>query len=248
MRRSRKLARREVLAVGLASTAGVLAGCSRPMPPTYGNLLRMGDNLTYAAHRLLLPGQTLVKEYPRSAISNFPAVGTADPGDPAVSRVSEAYRAMQRRGFADWTLSVEGAVARPGSFSLADLKAMPSRTQITKHACEEGWTTIGEWTGVPLSRVLDAVGLKPEARFVSYVGIDGNGESIDLLDALHPQTILAYGFNDRPLTPAHGAPLRLYSPIKLGYKMTKYLTKMTLTAERPGGFWEDQGYPWLGGV
>ena len=115
-------------------------------------------------------------------------------------------------------------MARPGSFSLAELKALPSRTQITRHVCEEGWTAIGEWTGVPLSRVLDAVGLLPAARFVSYYSFDHLADSIDLLDALHPQTLLAYGMNGRDLPVQHGAPLRLRVERQMGYKSMKFLT------------------------
>jgi DMSO/TMAO reductase YedYZ molybdopterin-dependent catalytic subunit len=236
MRPTRTIRRRELLA-GLATTGGViLTGCSRPLPPTYGSLLRVADNLTYAAHRALLPGAALVKEYRREDISSFPAVGTTDPLAPAYGRpASEPYRAVQANGFADYRLSVDGLVARPGAFSLADLKAMPSRTQITRHVCEEGWSAIGEWTGVPLSRVLDAAGLQPNARFVSFYAYDGIADSFDLLDALHPQTLLAYGMNGRDLTIPHGAPLRLRVERQLGYKSMKYVTRLVVTEHLDDG-------------
>jgi DMSO/TMAO reductase YedYZ molybdopterin-dependent catalytic subunit len=227
----RLIARRQLLAAGLASAGGlILGGCSRPVPPTYGSLLRLGDNLTYLAHRALLPGESLVKEYSRAELSSFPAVGTTDPAQPAYGRPpSETYRALQRGGFADFRLPVEGRIARPGRWSLADLKGLPSRTQITRHVCEEGWSAIGEWTGVPLSRLLDAAGLEPAARFVTFHSIDGTVDSIDLLDALHPQTLLAYGMNGQNLPIQHGAPLRLRVERQVGYKSMKYVSRIVVT-------------------
>jgi DMSO/TMAO reductase YedYZ molybdopterin-dependent catalytic subunit len=213
----------------------LIAGCSRPAPPTYGSLLRLGDNLTYRAHRALLPGEALVKEYTHRDISSFPAVGTVDPGDPDRANPSEEYRRLQRGHFADWRLTVDGFVARPGTFSLAELKALPARTQITRHVCEEGWSAIGEWTGVPLSRVLDAVGLLPNARFVSVYAYDGLVDSIDLLDALHPQTLLTYGMNGKALPVPHGAPLRLRIERQVGYKSMKFLTRLTVTEHLDDG-------------
>ncbi len=210
------------------------------MPPTYGNLLRLGDNLTYAAHRMLLPGESLVKEYGRGDLSSFPAVGATNPGDPDGPRFNEAYAPAARRLR---RLAALGGrpVARPGSFTLAELKALPSRTQITRHVCEEGWTAIGEWTGVPLSRVLDAVGLQPAARFVSYYSFDHLADSIDLLDALHPQTLLAYGMNGRDLPVQHGAPLRLRVERQMGYKSMKFLTRLVVTEHLDDG--GDSGNP-----
>ncbi len=207
----------------------LLSGCSRELPPTYGNILRMSDNLTYAAHRALLPGESLVREYTRQDISSFPATGTTNPGDPASPRQSKAYRKLQEGGFTEWRLSVEGLVARPGGFSLADLKRLPSRTQITRHTCEEGWSAIAEWTGVPLGRVLDAAGMLPEARFVSLYSYDDWVDSIDMLDAMHPQTLLAYGMNGRDLTVPHGAPVRLRVERQMGYKSMKYLQRIVVT-------------------
>ena len=241
MKHPRLIARRELLA-GVASAGGlVLAGCSRPLPPTYGSLLRLGDNLTYVAQRTLLPGQSLAKEYTRADISSFPAVGTTDPGNVQSPRFSEEYQAVQRGGFATWRLAVDGLVDRPSALSLADLKALPSRTQITRHSCEEGWTAIGEWTGVPLSRVLDAVGLQPAARFVTFSSFDGVVDSIDLLDALHPQTLLAYGMNGRDLPVNHGAPLRLRVERQMGYKSMKYVARVAVTEHLDDG--GDRGNP-----
>lgn len=240
---NRLITRRRMLVAGATSVGGLLlSGCSsKEMPPTYGNLLRVCDNLTYAAHRALLPGESLVKEYSHKDISSFPATGTTNPGDPDKPKYSEGYRNLQRGDFADWRLSVEGRVARPGSFSLADLKRFPSRTQVTKHVCEEGWSAIGEWTGVPLFRVLDAVGVLPTARFVTFYSFDDWADSIDMLDALHPQTLLAYGMNGRDLPLPHGAPVRLRVERQLGYKSMKYLQRIVVTDELDDG--GDKGNP-----
>jgi DMSO/TMAO reductase YedYZ molybdopterin-dependent catalytic subunit len=148
-----------------------------------------------------------------------------------------------------WRLQVQGLVRRPQLLSLDDLRGMPRTTYTIKHHCVEGWTAIATWHGVPVSAVAERCGLLPEARYIRFDSFDsGYSNGWDLASAMHPQTILAYGMNDNPLGPDHGAPLRLYSPTKLGYKLTKYLVSMTFTAERPGGYWEDQGYPWFAGV
>jgi len=152
---------------------------------------------------------------------------------------------------AAWRLQVQGLVRRPLLLSLDDLQRMPRTTYTVKHHCVEGWTAIATWHGVPVSAVAERCEPLPEARYIRFDSFDsGYSNGWDLASAMHPQTILAYGMNDNPLPPAHGAPLRLYSPTKLGYKLTKYLVSMTFTAppERPGGYWEDQGYPWFAGV
>jgi DMSO/TMAO reductase YedYZ molybdopterin-dependent catalytic subunit len=191
----------------------------------------MGDALTYAAHRSLLPGQSLAREYGFKDISSFPAIGTVNPAEAGKPTYSEAYARLQYGAFADWRLSVEGSVARPGLYSLADLQLFPSRTQITKHTCEEGWSAIGEWTGVQLSRVLEASGRLPSARFVNFYAFDGYADGIDMLDALHPQTILAYGMNGKNLPVPHGAPVRLRVENQLGYKSLKFLQRIVVTDE-----------------
>lgn len=150
---------------------------------------------------------------------------------------------------AAWRLRVDGLVRRPQELSLDDLRAMPRTTYTVKHHCVEGWTAIATWHGVPVSAVAERCEMLPQARYVRFDSFDsGYNNGWDLASAMHPQTILAYGMNDNPLSPAHGAPLRLYSPTKLGYKLTKYLVSLTFTAERPGGYWEEQGYPWFAGV
>ena len=179
-----------------------------------------------------------------------PTTGTVNPCDPSKPGCSEVYRELQKGNFADWRLSVEGKVARPGTYSLADLKGLPSRTQITRHTCEEGWTAIGEWTGVPLSRVLDAAGMLPNARFVGLYSYDEWVDYIDMFDALHPQTILAYGMNGRDLPIAHGAPVRLRVERQLGYKSMKYIQRIVVAENfddggRAGAFRMDGPGMWV---
>ena len=234
MEAPRILTRRRAILTSLASVGGLfLPGCGQEMPPTYGNLLRMGDRLTYSAHRALLPGQSLAREYRHQDISSFPAIGTTDPSVPGTTYYSSengpVYSGLKDRAFADWRLSVEGAVSRPRVFSLAELKAFPRRTQITRQSCEEGWSAIAEWTGVPLRLVLEAAGIRSSARFVQVYAFDDVADGVDMVDALHPQTILAYGMNGRDLPLPHGAPVRLRVEKQLGYKSIKYLRKIVVT-------------------
>jgi DMSO/TMAO reductase YedYZ molybdopterin-dependent catalytic subunit len=251
-----KLIPRRAFIQGLTASAGaMLAGCAETEPPTYGNLLRMGDFLTYRAHRLLLPGQSLVKEYDYSDISAAPAIGTTNPADPRQPGFNptygEIYERLLRGDFAEWRLTVEGSVAQPRAFSLDELKRMPSRTQITRHTCEEGWSAIAQWTGVPLRSVLEAAGILPEARFVQFFAYDFWQDGIDMQDALHPQTILAYGMNRRDLPLGHGAPLRLRVETQLGYKSLKFLRHIVVTREFDdhGAFGNIQnGWAWYAGI
>jgi len=249
--KSRLISRRGALVAGLASAGGFLLTRNLgELPPTYGHLLRMGDNLTYAAHRVLLPGQSLVKEFTHADISSFPAIGTTNPASMDRSG-SEDFARLQHGQFADWQLSVEGLVASPGTFRLADLKTLPARTQITRHTCEEGWSAIAEWTGVPLALVLQAAGIKPEARFVSFRSFDDWADSIDLLDAFHPQTILAYGMNGRELPVPHGGPVRLRVERQLGYKSMKFIRHIIVSSEfddggRNGNI--QNGWSWYAGI
>jgi len=252
MKTNQPISRREALIAGLTSMGGLLlSGCAKKLPPTYGNILRMGDNLTYAAHQALLAGDSLVKEYSHNDISSFPATGTTNPADPNSPYFSELYGNLQRGAFAEWRISIEGLVTRPGSYSLADLKRFPSRTQITRHVCEEGWCAIAEWTGVPLSRVLAAAGMMPTARFVSFYSYDQWADCIDLFDALHPQTLLAYGMNGRDLSIPHGAPIRLRVERQLGYKSMKYLQRIVVRDEFDDGGKEgniQNGWSWYVGI
>lgn len=252
--------RRRFLA-SLASGAGVLAlaGCDRlTQSAKVDAVLRNTEKLTMAAQRALLSRQRLAREYTESDLSPvFRANGTQMPD-------SEEYGRLLEGEFVDWRLRVDGLVQRPQSLSLAELKRFPSRTQITRHDCVEGWSAIGKWQGVPLGHVLDAAGLKPGARYVVLHcadelerTFDGSGryyESIDLVDAYHPQTILAYGMNGKALPVPHGAPLRLRVERQLGYKHAKYLMRIEVVDAfgalfgGKGGYWEDRGYEWYAGI
>jgi DMSO/TMAO reductase YedYZ molybdopterin-dependent catalytic subunit len=248
MKKKNLITRRTAIITGLASIGGFLIyrTVKSSPTPTYGNILRMGDAFTYEAQRALLPGQSLSKEYSHKDISSFPATGTTNPGDASSKYFSKDYARLQNNAFKDWRLSIEGRVAKPGSYSLADLQKFPSRTQITRHSCEEGWTAIAEWTGVQLSRVLQSAGILPSARFVNFYAYDGYIDSIDMLDAFHPQTILAYGMNGRDLPVPHGAPLRVRVETQIGYKSVKYLQRIVVTDEfvDPG----DSGWAWYTGI
>ncbi|MGH6986554.1 MAG: molybdopterin-binding protein [Caulobacteraceae bacterium] len=251
--------RRGLIATSASLGGLALAGCDRlSASSSVQSFIGGAETVTMASQRLLLSGQPLATEYPPSAISRvFKANGTIMPSSPE-------YQAMLRDGFASWRLEVGGLVERPVSLSLADLKAMPSRSQITRHDCVEGWSCIGEWTGVQLSRILALAGVAREAKFVLFVCADDLGatldlpgryyESIDLFDAFHPQTILAWALNGAPLDPGHGAPLRLRIERQLGYKMAKYLMRIELVesfkdvAGGKGGYWEDRGYQWYAGI
>jgi len=244
-----------------ASGAGALAlaGCDRlSANPDAAALLRGAEPLTMRSQRLLLQHQPLAREYGEHDISpRFRANGSIDPA-------SDDYRRLAAGNFAEWRLQVDGLVQQPLQLSLAELKALGARTQITRHDCVEGWSAIGKWEGVPLARVLDRAGLRPGARYVVFHCADElernaarDGfyyESIDLLDAYHPQTILAHTMNGRPLPVAHGAPLRLRIERQLGYKQAKYVMRIEVVDSYArlvggrGGFWEDRGYEWYAGI
>jgi DMSO/TMAO reductase YedYZ molybdopterin-dependent catalytic subunit len=205
--------------------------------------------------RLLLPAHSLAREYDYADISSVPAIGTTNPADPAKSSFSKehgpVYERLLATRFADWRLVVEGSVTRPRAFSLDELKRMSSRTQITRHTCEEGWSAIAQWTGVPLRTVLEATGVRMSARFVQYYAYDGWADGIDMLDALHPQTILAYGMNGRELPISHGAPVRLRVETQLGYKSMKFLRRIVVTDDFDdhgrGGLIQN-GWSWYAGI
>ncbi|MBB4004623.1 molybdopterin-binding protein [Aurantimonas endophytica] len=254
------LTRRRFL-VGGTLGAGVLAlgGCDAlEQNEDVDAVLRSAEKLTMEAQRLLLGQGTLAREFSPADISpTFRVNGTQSPD-------SEEYAALHENGFANWRLKVDGLVNRPMEFSLADLRKLPSRTQITRHDCVEGWSAIGQWTGTPLGLILQAAEMKTEARFVVFhcadeleKTLDGSGvyyESIDLVDAFHPQTILAYAMNGEDLTVGHGAPLRLRVERQLGYKHAKYVMHIEIVDSFSGlwggrgGFWEDRGYQWYAGI
>ena len=249
------LSRRRLITTGLAAAAGVtglgvaarLARRYGLVPPDHGGIYGLGETLTYASQRLLTR-HSLAREFSRSQISQRPVPNEMPP-------LNDAFKRLQAGRFADWRFSVDGMVARPGSFSLAQLKSYPSRSQITQLACEEGWSYIAEWTGVPLSHVLGLVGVQPQARYVVYFSIDPDWwESIDMADALHPQTFLAYGLNGDELPVPNGGPLRLRLPRQLGYKSVKFVTHMTVTdnlkrfGKGLGSAAPEAGYAWYAGI
>ena len=247
---------RRALFGGLVSLGGLaLAGCTDENPPTYGNILRIADDFTYRAQRLLLPRNALVRQFDHADITSMPAIGTTNPGnarEPAFSTdFGEAYDRLQKTAFADWRLEVVGLVARPGAWSLAALKSLPARTQITRHTCEEGWSSIAEWTGAPLAALLSHAGMRPSARYVNFHAYDEVVDSIDLVDALHPQTILAYGMNGRDLPVGHGAPARLRVETQLGYKSVKFLRRIEVV-EKFDDFGKSgdiqNGWSWYAGI
>jgi DMSO/TMAO reductase YedYZ molybdopterin-dependent catalytic subunit len=233
----------------------VLIGCDRlAEAPSFQQIVfNSCEWLNYRVQRLL--GSTaMAREFDPSQMSpEFRTNGntTAD---------TDEYRQHLAGGFANWALKVDGLVTTPKAYSLAELKAKPSRSQITRHDCVEGWSAIGKWTGAPLAGLLNEAGLRPEARYIVFRCADDFGgvpyyESIDLNDAFHPQTILAYGMNDADLAEGHGAPLRLRVERQLGYKHAKYVMQVQAVASLDGigkgrgGFWEDQGnYAWYAGI
>jgi len=241
----RGLTRRDLLRLGaVAGPATLIAACGWDGGPSLEPKLRAFSRINdWIGEKILLSPSRLAREYPvsaRTAMENFPAYSITYNQTGSFPTVSDPRK---------WSLSVGGTVRKPVRLTLRDIEALPSLTYTVKHHCVEGWTAVGTWTGVPLSTITAMVQPTGEGRYLRFDSFDsGYYNGWDLTSAMHPQTILAYAWNDRPLMMNHGAPLRLYSPIKLGYKLTKYLTAMTFTRDRPGGYWEDQGYPWLGGV
>ncbi len=235
--------RRDFLRLGLAAgPASLIAACGWDGGALLEPRLRMVSRINdWVGEHILQSNRRLAREYPISA-------RTPEPAFPAYSITYNRQRRFPDPP-ADWALVVGGLVRKPVRLTLPMLQAMPSVTYTVKHHCVEGWTAVATWTGVPVSSVLAMVEPLSTARYLRFDSFDsGYSNGWDLTSAAHPQTILAYARNDQPLPSTRGAPLRLYSPVKLGYKLTKYLSAMTLTAERHGGYWEDQGYPWLGGV
>lgn len=250
--------RRRWLTGALATAAtAMLAACGQAGTSLAEQARRMGEGLTRRAQRLLIPRDALAPIYDRSEISpDFRANGSIDPA-------AADYVALRDGGFAEYRLIIDGLVERPLSLSLEDLRGRPAQSQITKHDCVEGWTSIGEWTGVRLETLLDEAGLRPEARYIVFHCFDAldqreDGdryyESIDLVDARHPQTILAYEMNGQTLPVPHGAPLRLRVERQIGYKHAKYIRRIEAVESfahiggGKGGYWEDRGYEWYAGI
>ena len=264
------LTRRHALIGGVAGSGLVLAGCDKilqagPLTDSAGfqKVLNAGQSWTLHTQRFLLSGGQLAKEYRVSDITpRFKPNGTLHPG-------GDEYAQAVAQSFLGWRLAIGGMVRNPLSLSVADLRRLPARTQITRHDCVEGWSAIGQWTGAPLGILLKAVGVLPGARYVIFHcadNLDGEPakggaeapgqyyESLALVDAVHPQTIIAYDMNGRPLDIAHGAPLRLRVERQLGYKHAKYVQRIQVTDTLrglyggKGGYWEDRGYEWYAGI
>ena len=254
--------RRIALRAALASVGTVsLAGCDKlSNNEGFVNVLKSAQNLSHAAHQVVAGRKAMAQEFSQADVAaHFRANGTLVPTD-------ADYRALMQGGFKDWKLEVAGLVEKPMAFSLAELRAMPARTQITRHDCVEGWSSIGKWKGVQLSHVLEQVKPLANAKFVVFrcadsmdgPSLDGHDskyyESVDLDDAYHVQTVLAYELNDQPLPVNNGAPLRARIERQLGYKHAKYLMKIELVdsfaaiRDGKGGYWEDNGYEWYAGI
>jgi DMSO/TMAO reductase YedYZ molybdopterin-dependent catalytic subunit len=237
----------------------LLTGCyDLSQQPWVTGILGKVEDLTRVAQHLFAGPHTLAPEFTKADIARvFRANGTLDPGTPE-------YQAHVASGFKNWRIKVGGLVERPLSLSMDDLRKLPARTQITRHDCVEGWSAIGEWTGPQLSLILASASPKPEARYVVFycadpMTVEGDPdhyyyESLELSEAAHPQTILAYRMQGAPRAVAHGAPVRLRAERQLGYKQPKYVRAIDLVADLKGiqggkgGYWEDQGYTWYGGI
>ncbi len=234
-----------------------LVGCQKLSDTAwFPKILGFGEKATQGVQRLILPRKAMVREFAEKDLDHqFRSNGTSWPDNPA-------FLAMAKKGFADYRLTVDGLVEKPGRFSLAEILALPSRTQITRHDCVEGWSAMGKWKGARLGALLEKVQLKPSARYVVFhcadpMNKDGSSpyyESIDMEDAFHPQTILAYELDGAVLPLANGAPIRLRVERQLGYKHAKYVIRLEIVenfsgiAGGKGGYWEDQGYEWYAGI
>ena len=250
-----KLSRRTLITSGLAATAGVsglvvaarLAAHYGLVPPDSGGLYGPGETLTYAVHRLLAH-HSLAREFSHSQISAAPFANEVEP-------LGAEFQRFQQGAFADWRLVVDGLVARPASFSLAEIKSFPRRSHITMIQCEEGWSYIAEWIGAPLSHLLERVGVLPQSRYIVYRSFQTEWwDSIDMADALHPQTLLTYGMNAVDLPVPFGGPLRMRVARQLGYKNVKYLNRLTVTdnlkqfGKGLGSASPEAGYAWYAGM
>ena len=249
------ITRRKMITTGLATAAGIagLDAAARIadhygfLAPDHNGLLGAGEALTYGAQRILMARHSFAREFDRSQISKITPVN----GEPPKT---DPYQRLLAGGFADWRLKVDGLVARPSSFSLAELKRLPLRSQITHQACEEGWSFIAEWSGVQLSYVLSLVGVRPGAKWVVFFALDDAWDSIDMPEAFHPQTLLVLGMNGQELPTRHGAPLRVRVPRQLGQKSKKYLSRIMVTetvkniGKGLGAIDPEYGYSWYMGI
>jgi DMSO/TMAO reductase YedYZ molybdopterin-dependent catalytic subunit len=257
MMRKVEAGRRRFMGRVLATGSGLLlAGCDRlSQSEWFPKVLSSAEKLTQAAQKLIVPRRAMAQEFSPADISpEFRSNGTSNPNNPI-------YQSLAAEGFKDYQLKISGLVEHPAVYSLAELKALPSRSQITRHDCVEGWSAIGKWEGVQLSQLLQRAQPKAGARYAVFYCADPMNalgtayyESIDMDEAYHPQTLLAYALNDAPLPIKNGAPIRLRVERQLGYKMAKYVMEIKLVdsfddiAGGKGGYWEDRGYEWFAGI
>ena len=249
------ISRRTMIRAGISIAAGAtgLAAAARVgrryglIPPDCSGIYGPGETLNYGVQRWL-GRDALAREFPRSAISKVPFANETEPP-------KDDFKRLQAGGFLDWRLAVDGMVARPASLTINEIKGYPSRSQITHLACEEGWSYIAEWTGAPLAHILEAAGMLPQAKYVFYFSIQrGWWDSIDIAEAMHPQTLVAYGMNGGELPVGNGGPLRLRVPRQLGYKNVKYITRLTVTDNAKsfgkglGSSPPEFGYAWFAGI
>ena len=251
-----KVSRRKMITTGLAAAAGVaglgvadyLAHRYDLIPPDAEGFYGPSNTITYATQRILQMHHPLARQFDRSQITQgvIPVKGQVPQ--------SAVYRQLLRNKFADWSLKVDGMVARPQSFSLAQLKTFPAQNQVTLHACEQGWSFIAEWTGVQLSHILNLVGISPQAKYVAIFSFDKVWDTMDMFDAWHPQSLIAYGMNGQDLPAPHGAPVRMRVGRQVGYKNVKFLTHLIVTDNAKqygkglGGKAPEGGWAWYGGI
>jgi DMSO/TMAO reductase YedYZ molybdopterin-dependent catalytic subunit len=232
-RSRRSFLARAVASGGLVLAGGLACDSSHPRAGFLGTMERLNERF----QRALFDPNRLAPELPES--------DQTPPGLFPAYKIGDVYPIAP----AGWALKVTGMVARPEVLSAADLQRLPRTHLRVRHHCVEGWSAVAAWDGVRVSEIARLVGADPRARYVEFRSFEeGYYSSWDLASAMHPQTILAYGMNGAPLPPEYGAPLRLYSAVKLGYKMVKYLSALSFLPTRTGGYWEDQGYEWFAGV
>lgn len=240
---SKLISRRQMLTGAAAFSGLLLSGCEKTFLPPHlkHGLGGIGEALNMASHRLFMTKNSMAPEFGVGDITpHFPVEGLAYPED-------EDYQRLLHGNFEEWRLPVTGLINRPLSLSLEELKRLPSRTQITSHTCEKGWTAIAQWTGVQVSRLLAlAGGVKPGGRYVMFRSIDGWARTFDLFDALHKQTLLAYGMNGKGLPIQHGAPLRLRMERHVGYANVKFISGIEVISlpKKPGR----SGWHWYTGA
>ena len=246
------ISRRRIITAGISGAAGLavaskLADRYGLIPPDWGGVWGPGETLTYASQRILTAHHSMAREFKRNDISRVAQVS----GDPPRR---DPYVTLLRGGFASWRLKVDGLVARPATFSLAELKRLPQASQITEHTCEEGWSYVAEWTGVALSTVMNLVDVLPATKYAVFFPFDEGWDSVDMADAWHPQTLIVHSMNGEDLPPEHGAPVRMKVPRQIGYKSVKFMTRIMFTdtlkhiGKGLGSSSPEVGYSWYAGI